>query len=52
MASISFISHKLAIWRRYRQIVRELSFMSDHELADIGFARCDIEFIARQSARG
>ena len=52
MASISFISHKLAIWRRYRQIVRELSSMSDHELADIGVARCDIGPIAQESARG
>jgi len=51
MASIKIISLKLAQWRRYRQIVRELSSMSDHELADIGVARCDIDSIAHTSTR-
>jgi len=35
MASIKIISQKIAAWRRYRQSVRELSAMSDHELSDI-----------------
>ncbi len=51
MASINIFSQKLASWRRYRQIVRELSSMSDHELADIGVARCDIASIAHASVR-
>jgi uncharacterized protein YjiS (DUF1127 family) len=46
MASIKIIKSKLAAWRRYREIVRELSAMSDHELSDIGISRCDIEGIA------
>jgi uncharacterized protein YjiS (DUF1127 family) len=49
MASIKFISQKLNAWRRYREVVRELSQMSDNELIDIGVYRCDIESIARSS---
>jgi uncharacterized protein YjiS (DUF1127 family) len=49
MASIKFITQKLATRRRYREVVRELSQMSDHELCDIGIHRCDIESIARQT---
>jgi len=49
MASIKVISQKLSAWRRYREAVRELSRMSDHELCDIGIHRCDIESIARQT---
>jgi uncharacterized protein YjiS (DUF1127 family) len=50
MASIKVISKKFAEWRRYREAVRELSQMSDHELCDIGLHRCDIEFVARNTA--
>jgi uncharacterized protein YjiS (DUF1127 family) len=49
MASIKVISRKLSAWRRYREAVRELSRMSDHELGDIGISRCDIESIARET---
>jgi uncharacterized protein YjiS (DUF1127 family) len=49
MASIKFITKKLAARRRYREVVRELSRMRDHELCDIGIHRCDIESIARQT---
>jgi uncharacterized protein YjiS (DUF1127 family) len=49
MAPIKLISQKLATWRRYREVVRELSQMSDHELLDIGIHRCDIENVARQT---
>ncbi|MGO8797476.1 MAG: DUF1127 domain-containing protein [Roseiarcus sp.] len=49
MTSIKTIAEKLASWRRYREAVRELSRMSDRELADIGIRRGDIEFIARQN---
>ena len=48
MASIKFITQKIAARRRYWEVVRELSQMSDHELCDIGIHRCDIESIARQ----
>ena len=49
MTSIKTIAEKLARWRRYREAVRELSRMSDRELADIGIRRGDIEFIVRQN---
>jgi uncharacterized protein YjiS (DUF1127 family) len=49
MASIKIISRKLAAWRRYREAVRELSQMSDHELGDIGISRCDIESVVRET---
>ncbi len=49
MASIKIISQKLSAWRRYREAVRELSQMSDHELGDIGISRSDIERIARDT---
>ncbi len=50
MASFKIISKKLSAWRRYREAVRELSQLSDHELSDIGVSRCDIENIARDTA--
>jgi uncharacterized protein YjiS (DUF1127 family) len=49
MTSIKYIARKLDAWRRYREVVHELSQMSDHELTDIGIHRRDIEFIARQT---
>lgn len=49
MTPIRTMAEKLASWRRYREAVRELTRMSDRELADIGIRRGDIEFIARQS---
>jgi uncharacterized protein YjiS (DUF1127 family) len=49
MASFKTIAVKLNAWRRYREAVRELSHLSDHELEDIGIHRCEIEAVARQS---
>jgi uncharacterized protein YjiS (DUF1127 family) len=49
MASFKIISRKFNAWRRYREALRELSQMNDHELSDIGISRCDIESIARES---
>jgi uncharacterized protein YjiS (DUF1127 family) len=44
-----------AAWRArralYRQTFVELSTLTDRDLADLGFARCDIPRIARDSAR-
>ena len=48
---LSLIAAKIAAWRRYRDSVRELSRLSDRELSDLGIARSDIEFVARQSVR-
>ena len=41
---------KLNAWRRYREAVRELSQLSDHELCNIGIDRGDVETIARRPA--
>jgi len=49
MASIRIIIEKLNAWRRNREAVRELSQMSDSELADIGISRSDIGYVARQT---
>jgi uncharacterized protein YjiS (DUF1127 family) len=52
MIPFKTISEKLNAWRRYREAVRELSQLSDHELSDIGIRRGDIEDIARRSLAG
>ena len=49
MTALKTISEKLAVWRRYRDAVRELSQLSDRELSDIGIRRGDIETIVRRS---
>ena len=49
MTPLKTISEKLAAWRKYRDAVRELSQLSDHELDDIGICRRDIEYIVRRS---
>ncbi len=35
--------------REFKRTYRELAMLTDHELADIGIARCDIARIARTS---
>ena len=50
MTTLKNISEKLQAWRRYRDAVRELSQLSDRDLADIGIRRGDIEEIARRTA--
>ncbi len=47
--TIKSISERLNAWRRYRASVRELSQLSDRELADLGINRGDIEIVARRS---
>jgi uncharacterized protein YjiS (DUF1127 family) len=49
MTSLKAIFEKLAVWRRYRGAVWELSQLNDRELSDIGIRRDDIETIVRQS---
>ena len=36
-------------WKRYRAAVRELSHLTDRELADLGIQRAEIDMVARQS---
>jgi uncharacterized protein YjiS (DUF1127 family) len=49
MITLKNLSGKLAAWRRYRDAVKELSQLTDRELADIGVRRGDIESIVRAS---
>jgi len=49
MTPFRTVSEKLSAWRRYREAIRELAQLSNHELHDIGIVRGDIEFIARRS---
>jgi len=37
-------------WRRYRDAVQELSYLSDRDLADIGVNRSEIQRLAWQHA--
>ena len=46
------IARYFEAWKRYDAAVRELSHLSDRELADIGISRSDIERIASEQARG
>jgi uncharacterized protein YjiS (DUF1127 family) len=45
MTSLKSITDKFSAWRRYREAVRELSSLSDRDLADIGIRRGDIHFV-------
>ena len=51
MTSFKTIAERLAAWRRYREMVRELSQFTDRELEDIGIRRGDIPFVAADAAR-
>ena len=46
----SLILSKLKAYFRYRDTVRELSRLSDRELADIGISRFQIDTFARTAA--
>jgi uncharacterized protein YjiS (DUF1127 family) len=52
MTPLKTISEKLKAWRRYREAMRQLSELSDHELSDIGIGRGEIEAIARRPTAG
>jgi uncharacterized protein YjiS (DUF1127 family) len=45
------IGRRYQAWRRYEAVRRELSHLTDRELADIGITRSDIERIASGEAR-
>jgi uncharacterized protein YjiS (DUF1127 family) len=38
-------------WRKYRETFKELSQLSNRDLADVGISRSDIPSIARQAAQ-
>lgn len=48
--SIRQIAYKVSEWLRYRHSVRELTRLSDRELADLGLNRADIAHVARKAA--
>jgi uncharacterized protein YjiS (DUF1127 family) len=52
MTNLKMVSEKLKAWRRYRDALRQLSQLSDHELSDIGIGRGDIEAVARRPVAG
>ena len=49
---VSSLITAFARWNKARRLAEQLSALDDHELDDIGIARCDIWDIARQSANG
>ena len=52
MSLLKTVLEKLSAWRRYRETIRELAQLSDHELHDIGVHRGEIEYVARSSSAG
>ena len=47
---LNSITRLYQAWRRHESVRRELSNLSDRELADIGITRSDIERIATEDA--
>jgi len=45
------IARLFQAWKRHEQVARELSHLSDRELADIGITRSDIDRIASEVAQ-
>jgi uncharacterized protein YjiS (DUF1127 family) len=42
------LMRRLQAWKRHEEVRRELSHLTDRELADIGITRSDIERIAAE----
>jgi uncharacterized protein YjiS (DUF1127 family) len=51
MSLLNTVSEKLSAWRRYRETIRELTQLSDHELHDIGVHPGEIEYSAQPVRR-
>ncbi|WP_343039109.1 DUF1127 domain-containing protein [Propylenella binzhouense] len=49
--AMSTILTKLHRWHRYRQTVRELAALSNHQLSDLGLTRGQIESVARRAVQ-
>lgn len=45
---MSLILAKVQAWITYRDTVRELQYLSDKELLDLGISRSDIKDVARR----
>lgn len=51
MQMLAHMKSRVRGWRRYRRALGELELHSDRELAEMGFMRCDLPRIARESSR-
>ena len=49
MFDLTSLKARFAAWHAYRVTLRELSQLTDRDLADIGICRSDIPAIARRS---
>lgn len=49
--SLKLISEKIKNWQRNREAVRELSKLSDRDLADLGIVRVDIQSAVKGGQR-
>ena len=49
--TIRDFAQKVQDWRKQRASIRELSRLTDRELADLGIRRGDIEFVAKTGQR-
>jgi uncharacterized protein YjiS (DUF1127 family) len=50
MLTISTLKKNIRRWARERNTIRELSQLSDRDLADLGIARGEIRFVAKKHA--
>jgi uncharacterized protein YjiS (DUF1127 family) len=48
---LSSLFHLLQAWKEYGVALRELSSLTDPELADLGITRSDIAWVAWEHAR-
>jgi len=51
MVLISLISERLRAFAAYRRYKAELTQLDDRSLADMGFSRGEIDFVARNAAK-
>ncbi|MCR4265541.1 DUF1127 domain-containing protein [Nitratireductor sp. ZSWI3] len=49
-AAVAVLSGLMHLWKT-RQAMRQLSEMSDWQLADIGLTRCDVDMVALRAPR-
>jgi uncharacterized protein YjiS (DUF1127 family) len=51
MSIVNKLTEKVFEYFKYRDVVKELSSMTDRELCDIGISRCDIPCIAKEASK-
>ena len=49
---VSLVQDNIKSYLRYRRTVYELNQLTARDLSDLGINRCDIEFVAWNSAHG